>query len=332
VSSIKLSEVSRREFVRQAGLAAGGMLLAGGGALASPHTPAQGDLPRRILGRTGVPVTVFTLGTAPAGFAKPYSTKRVADVVDAALELGVNSIDTAPKYDIAEEGVGLALGKRRKDVFLATKVWADTIQEAEQSLSQSLRRLKTDCVDLLYYHSIGHRQVDGAMAADGVFTWIVKQKKAGKTRFVGVSGHHMPGRFARFIESGEVDVVLTVVNFVDRHTYRFEDLVLPLVRKHNLGIVAMKVFGGAHSKKGSYANPDAPPQLDVEHLETAVRYALGVPGVTTLNIGCHNPQQVRHNVQMVRSFRPLSAEEQEKVETLGKQLAAQWGPHFGPVS
>ena len=324
--------ISRRTFVRQTGVLAGGALLAGRTASAAPQAPARGELPRRVLGKTGVPLTVFTLGTAPAGFAKPGSTKLVADVVNAAIDLGVNSIDTAPKYDLAEEGVGLALGKRRKDVFLATKVWADTIEDAEKSLSNSLRKLKTDHVDLLYYHSLGHRKVETALNPDGVFTWLLKQKQAGKTRFVGISGHNLPGRFPRLLETGQVDVLLTVVNFVDRHTYRFEEQVLPVAEKHHVGIVAMKVFGGARSKAGSYENPKAPPELDVEHLQTAIRYSLGVPGVVTLDIGCHNVQQVRRNVAMIKNFKPLGPEERQQVEKLGKQVAAKWGPHFGPVA
>jgi len=74
--------------------------------------------------------------------------------VQEALDLGITSIDTAPKYVKSEEGIGKALGARRKDVFLATKVWADTIDEAEESFSTSLKLLKTDYVDLVYYHSV----------------------------------------------------------------------------------------------------------------------------------------------------------------------------------
>lgn len=324
------TDISRRTFVRQAGLLAGSAILS---SVAPPilAAPIAGELPQRVLGRTGVPVSIFTLGTAPTGFAKPASPKLVADVVHAALDEGVNSIDTAPRYGVAEEGVGLGLGRRRKDVFLATKVWADTIEDAEKSLSNSLRLLKTDYLDLVYFHSLGHRKVETALNPDGVFTWLVKQKKAGKTRFLGVSGHHMPGRFARFFDTGEVDVLLTVVNFVDRHTYHFEETVLPLAQKCNIGIVAMKVFGGAANKAGGYPNPKAPPEMDVKYLDLAIRYALGVPGVTTLDIGCHNVEQVRQDAEMIRRYKPLTPQEQEELTRLGRELAAKWGPHFGPV-
>jgi len=160
-------------------------------------------------------------------------------------------------------------------------------------------------------------------------TWLLKQKKAGKARFVGISGHNRPGRFPRFLNSGEVDVLLTVVNFVDRHTYNFEGDVLPVARKNNVGVVAMKVFGGA--RKMNYGDPNALPQLDVEHLELAVRYALCTPGVATLNIGMHNVQQLRKNVEMVKRFKTLSPEELARCTALGKRLATEWGEHFGPL-
>ena len=184
----------------------------------------------------------------------------------------------------------------------------------------------------MYYHSVGSHDVQKAMEPDGVFSWLVKQKKAGRFRFLGISGHHRPKLFIPLLETGEVDVLLTVINFVDRHTYGFEDKVLPVARKHNIGIVAMKVFGGARKSAGSYGNPKAPPELDVEHLELAVRYAMSVPGVSTLNLGVHNQQQLRKNVEMVKRCRPLGPEEQDRVAVLGKRLAEQWGPHFGPVA
>jgi uncharacterized protein len=124
-------------------------------------------------------------------------------------------------------------------------------------------------------------------------------------------------------------VLLVVVNFVDRHTYNFEEKVLPIAVRQNAGIVAMKVFGGASNKAGGYKNPAAGSQMPAEHLELAVRYALGVPGVATLNIGVHNRQQLLADMEMVRRWRPLTPVEQSKVARLGSQLAAQWGRHFG---
>jgi aryl-alcohol dehydrogenase-like predicted oxidoreductase len=197
------TRISRRIFVQQTGILAGGTILAAsaGSALSGAEQPASGGLPQQVLGKTGVSVTRLTLGTAPCGFTKPSNPKNVADCVNAAIDLGVTAIDTAPAYAVAEEGVGLGLGKRRTEVFLSTKVLADTIADAEKSFSKSLRLLKTDCVDLVYFHQVGDRKVDIAMEPDGVYTWLLKQKKAGKARFVGISGHNRPGRFRRFSQA-----------------------------------------------------------------------------------------------------------------------------------
>lgn len=341
MSSHANSEMSRRAFVRRGGVLAGGMLAAASTspglreAAAGESTPAETIVdgwPRRVLGRTNVPVTTMTLGTAPCGLCPKILPPEIAEIVKVALDLGITSIDTAPAYKQSEEGIGMALGRRRKEIFLASKVLADTLEEAEESLSNSLRLLGTEWIDLVYYHSVGSHDVEKAMGPDGVFTWLVKQKRAGKFRFLGISGHHKPGDFPQLLETGEVDVLLPLVNFVDRHTYGFEEKVLPVARKHNVGIVAMKVFGGASKKAGSYPNPDAPPELALEHLELAVRYALGTPGVATVNLGAHKREQVRKNVEMVKRYKPLSADEQAEIDTLGRQLAKQWGPHFGPAA
>lgn len=166
---------------------------------------------------------------------------------------------------------------------------------------------------------------------DGVFTWLLKQKEAEKCRFVGISGHNLPGRFPSFLETGEVDVIMVALNFADRHTYNFEETVLPIAREHHAGIVAMKVYGAPSPKTGSWGNPGAKPNVGEENLESAVRYALGLPGVATVNLGVHTVEQLRRNVEIVKQYQPLGAEEEVKLASLGRQFAADWGEHFGPA-
>jgi hypothetical protein len=274
----------------------------------------------------------MTLGAAPCGIADDVSLDEVSQIVNRAIDLGINFIDTAPRYGKSEQGIGNALGARRKEIYLATKLWADTTAEAEKALADSLKTLKTDYVDVLYLHHLGERQVDRAREPDGVFTWMLKQKQAGKCRFVGLSGHNLPARFIPFLESGDVDVILTALNYVDRHTYNFEETVLPLARKHDVGVVAMKVFGGPDGKTGSWGTRKAKPMIPVEDLEFAIRYALSLPGVATANLGVHTAEQLDANVEMVKRFHPLSPEEQSKAIEMGRKLAAEWGPHFGPAT
>lgn len=277
-------------------------------------------------------MTITTLGAAPFGIADDVPVEEGVQIVHEALDAGVNSIDTAPKYGKSEEVLGQALGSRRKDIVLATKVWADTRAEAEESLAGSFKRLKTDFVDILYFHHLGERKVETARDPEGVFTWMLAQKQAGKCRFVGLSGHNLPGRFIPFLESGDVDVILVAVNFADRFTYAFEETVLPLARKHNVGIVAMKAFGGPDGKTGSWGTRKAKPMVGTDYVEPAIRYALSVPGVATANLGVHTLEQFRQNLEIVRRFQPLSREEDERLAVVGREFAKEWGPHFGPVA
>lgn len=330
MSGHKQGGISRRSFVRGTGAAA--LTTAVPSAITAAGRDEAAELPRRRLGKTDLSVTCMTLGTAPCGIAKQISPEGVARVVNQALDLGVNFVDTSPKYGNAEQGVGLALGRRRRRILLATKVWADTVKEAERSFSQSLKTLKTDYVDVLYFHHLGDRDLQRARQPEGVFTWLLGQKQAGKCRYVGISGHNLPGRFPPFLETGLVDVILVALNYVDRHTYAFQQTVLPVARKHDVGVVAMKVFGGPDPETGSWGNPEAQPYVGLRQVESAIRYALGLPGVATANLGVHNVQQVRQNVQIVKRVRPLSPEEQRQLDVIGKQLAAKWGDHFGPVT
>jgi predicted aldo/keto reductase-like oxidoreductase len=326
----------RRKFVRQAGLLAGGMILGAAPsarAAQQPAAPAARDqLPRRTLGRTKVPVGILSLGTGTVGLSPAVSTDQIAAMVNAALDLGINFIDTAPAYDNAEEGVGRGLGRRRREAFLATKVGTESVGQAEASLNTSLKLLKTDFLDLVYFHSVGDRNVRKALGPDGVFTWLLKQRKAGRTRFLGISGHNRPQKFLPYIETGEVDVVLMAMNFADRYTYGFEEKVLPAARKRNLGVLAMKVYGGKFGGFANYDKPNLPPMMDRKYLALALRYALGLPGVTAVNIGPHDVAQLRWNVSRAKRHRELAPEENTRLAQVGHRLAAQGGEHFGPAS
>jgi len=325
---------SRRDFLRQTSLIAGGLFVGAARLSAIPllssGTTAKA-LPQRILGKTRAPVSALSLDTAPCGLSTAVSTRQIADIVNAALDQGINFIDSARTSGRAEEGIGMALGRRRRETFLSTKVWADTPADAERSLAASLRSLKTDYVDLLYFHNLGTRGFEESTGPDGVFTWLLKQKQAGKIRFVGISGYNLSERFPAYIRTDQIDVIMMVMNFVDRHIYAFEEKILPLARDHNLGVVAMKVFGGVRGGLGAHIGQRPVPQMPEEYLELAVRYVLNLPGVTTANIGVYDADQLRKNIARVEKFKPITPREQNLLDVAGCKLAAQWRPHFGPI-
>lgn len=322
--------LSRRSFLQ--GLSGGAILAGSGLASTGAQAAGPGSLPRRVLGRTKLEVSSLALGTWPCGKCDTMDTPAVARLVRQAMDLGINYIDAARAYDNAEEGIAQAVKGRRDQVILSTKVWADTAADAQASLEESLRLLKTDHVDLLYLHSMGDRDGKKVLAADGALSYLLRQKEAGKARFLGISGHCRPQAFVPIIDTGKIDVVLMAMNFVDRHTYGFEDKVLPAARRHNMGVACMKVFGGMQGGFGTADGPNPGPQMPERRLQLAVRYAMGLPSVATLVIGCHTVEQLRENVQMVSEYQPLSEAEQAEVSQIGRRLAAGWGPHLGPVA
>jgi len=345
MSEKKPSGMSRRGFIRRAPAAvlstsAASALAAEAAAAeeaAAKDKNADKPMPKRVLGRTKLEVTAMTMGTAPCGMSPGVSVAQITEMTKTALDLGVNYIDTAPGYGNAEEGIGPAIGKRRKDTILGTKLYTDSVTEAKKLLANSLKMLKTDYVDILYFHQLGDRNLDKARQDDGVYNFILEQKKKGVCRFAGVTSHNRPGRVGPFLDVGDVDVVMMPVNFADIYTYGYETEVMPVAKKHNVGVVAMKVFGGPFLGKyddwcGRWNDENNTANVGVDNLEIAIRYALSVPGVATANLGVHKLYQVKEDVKLTKGFTPITDEERAKLAKLGKKWSAKWGEQYGPVA
>ncbi|MBI4602285.1 MAG: aldo/keto reductase [Planctomycetes bacterium] len=339
------STLTRRAFVRgTSALVAGAALGLGRGLEAQPRPPltveevkALGPIPKAVLGRTGLEITIVGLGTALLGHQnsnKPEIPKLVG-VFGEALDLGINYVDTARMYGGAEEALKTVLKGRRDKVILATKVWPRefTAKEAEDTFHESLRTLGVDSVDVLHLHSAGDKDMDKVLAKGGTWEFLEKAKAAGKARFLGMSGHSRPANFLRLLETDKVDVLMVAMNFVDRHIYGFEEKVLPVARKHKTGVLAMKVYGGITGGFQNYgAKTPHPSQLDASHHVRSIAYAKSLEGVAALVLGVHSSEQLRENVKRVLETRPLSKEDFDKLCEEGKTIAAGWTPRFGPVA
>ncbi len=173
------------------------------------------DLTRRTLGRTGLEVTQLGFGAAERGLPDSADhDARAAGVLNAALDAGVNLIDTAPDYGASEERIGRCVGHRRHEFYLATKCGCNidgdgnrlqpghlwTADRLRANIDQSLRRLRTDCVDLLQMHNPSVEDVERG----GLIEALEEIRAAGKTRFIGVSSTHP--HLAAFVASGAFDV------------------------------------------------------------------------------------------------------------------------------
>ncbi len=323
------SRFSRREFLRKTAAAGTGLVMAASGVRAAEG--GGSELPTRVLGRTGAKVTILGLGTAPIGEARvevPLAAKIFAEVIDR----GVNYVDTARGYGIAEEALSHVLPTRRDKVFLVTKCWTDSGEGAQKSFEQSLRTLKTDHLDLVHIHHVGGKDIDRVLAKDGILEYLLKQKEVGKIRFIGISGHARPPHFLRMLETDQIDVVMAVMNYADRNIYDFEGKLLLECRKRNVGVVAMKVYagikGGFPNHRKGWVGCNTPPEL----LPKALAYALDLEGVSVANVGPFTMEQAIQNVDLARQYKPLTDTEREELLAYGKELAQTLGPRYGPVA
>ena len=318
--------VGRREFLKRTAWSGAGLLVV---TRRVRGAEAADPLPTRVLGRTKAKVTVLGLGTAPIGEG-PVDTAEAARIFGEAIDRGVTYIDTARIYGNAEEALGRILPKRRDGLFVATKVWTDEGARAEKLLSTSLRLLKTDHVDLCHIHNVGNKNLDKALGTGGVLEYLLKQKEAGKVRFIGVSGHCFPSRWLRVLATGQIDVAMPVMNYADRNTYNFEGKVLPECRKQGLGVVAMKVYAGIKGGFRNHRNGSVGCATAPEMLPQAMAYALDLEGVCVANVGPYTMEQALQNIGFARKYKPLSEAERDKLLALGKEMAPKLGARYGP--
>lgn len=293
--------MERRKFIQATALVGSGMFaLKNLSSTAWAAVKTSSGMPYGPLGRTGVQVSKLAVGTAP--LARPNTnTREVAKVIHKALDEGINYMDTAPNYTKgeAERRLGHALKGKRDQAFVVTKTEADTYDGTMELLEQSLRHLQTDHVDLVHLHNLGHlerwKDLDFAFSEKGAMGALRKAKEQGKIRFIGASGHLHPSRFHYAIDSGEIDVLMNAVNFVNQHTYDFEHKVWTRALEKNIGLVSMKVLGG--DKDGGFRLPDV-------DYENAIRYTLSLNGLSTAVIGLNT---MAHLDQLLDTFHRVDA-------------------------
>lgn len=265
-----------------------------------------GALPCRVLGRTNVPVTILGLGCVEVGRGSEADARAA---VETAIECGVRYFDTAPNYADSEERLGSLLGGVREDIFLATKLDHPDARGAEEDLRQSLKRLKTDHVDLLLQHGVGlpgWSDTDMMLGKNGSLKVLRWAKREGLTRFIGITIHPPHGPALKLLDQADdFDVVMPFVNYVSRAKINAEGEIVERARRDGLGVVAMKVLGN-----GALA----------DDYDRAFRYALSVPGISCILIGVKNAKEVRRAVGAARDFRPLSDAEMKETIRLGEKL------------
>ena len=322
--------LDRREFLKKS--AGFGVALVLGTPLStSTAAPSSGAMPVRVLGRTGGKVSILGLGTAPVGEG-PIGVQAGIKIFRAAIDRGVNYIDTARGYGNAEEILGHIVPAQRDKLFLVSKAWTESGARAESILSESLRKLRTDYIDLVHIHNVGGKDIDKVLAKDGILAYLLKQKKAGKIRFIGVTSHCRPERVVRVLETGQIDVAMTVINYADAFTYDFHGKILPAARKHKVALAAMKVYvgikGGFRNHRKGYVGC----VTEQSRMPQAIAYALDLEGVQVAVVGPYTVEQSIQNVGFAKQYKPLSSEQRAALLENGKRMAAELGTRYGPLT
>lgn len=255
------SDVDRREFLKTAGFAAGALLASPMLSRAwsaedsrtstapAPTEIRRGEMLYRKLGRTGVEVSLLGLGGAHIGQIAEAEAIRI---IRSAIDRGLTFMDNCWDYNQgrSENFMGKALqdGYREK-AFLMTKIDGRDKASAASQIDESLKRLKTDHIDLMQFHEIIRMEdPDRVFAEGGALEAMVAAKKAGKVRFIGFTGHKDPQIHLRMFETAEkhgfhFDTVQMPINVMDAHFRSFEHNVLPVAHREGTAVLGMKSMG-----------------------------------------------------------------------------------------
>jgi len=235
-------------------------------------------------------------GTAPLG-KEQVSREHAVRCLNAAIDRGITYLDTSPDYG-SEPHLGEVMRSRRDEVFLATKINRRSKQGVLEELQQSLRRLQTDHVDLIQVHAVSAwADLEQALAPDGAVAALEQARKDGLVRFIGITGHARPEILAHALTRYRFDTVLAALGMADRLVTSPETFLLPRATERNVGVIAMKVLGhGAFTRR-----------------DLALRYTLGLPGVSLAIVGMDTPEQIDEIVSIAAQYRPLEEREEERL-------------------
>lgn len=342
--SSKLSHASRRDFLKTGGAAAAA-LVAGAAQAQTAHSlpsmPSNPEtataMPTRNLGKTGYKVGIFSLG-GQAALERANNAAVAVPIINKALDLGVNYIDTSSIYGgperWSEQYIGQVMKTRRSEAFLASKTKERTREGSMQMIEKSLKLLQTDHLDLWQLHDIGTMtDVNEVFAKGGAMEALLEMRDQKVVRYLGITGHYRPESLIACIHRYPFDTILMAVNAADPHHYSFSQELLPLAVEKEMGIIGMKV-----PARGRILSSWTPPPLEQQKhswegmvianqpgtldMRQAMYYSLSLP-VSTIIIGCDSAEQLQENVHLAQQFTPYNQQQlaslSAKAEPVSKQ-------------
>lgn len=286
------------------------------------------------MGKTGLMVSVIGFGGAETGYGA-LAPGAVAEILNSALDHGLNFIDTAACYGAGEDQIGAAVAARRDEFVLASKCghawskWRGRDWEPRlvaRSIDRSLKRLRTDRIDLMQLHSCGAETIREVR----VIEVLKRARQAGKIRFLGYSGDGEDAVCA--VESGEFDTLQISVNIADQEAI---DLVLPKAVARGMGVIVKRPIANAAWRDARTSHdPYARPYYkrlqtlaydflsgDVkESIATALRFTLSTPGVTTAIVGTTRPGRWQQNAAIAQ-LGPLSQPQYDAIRARWREVA-----------
>lgn len=263
------------------------------------------EVPRRVLGRTGEKVSILGIGGYHLGLPKVTERESIR-IVRTAIDGGINFLDNCWDYNggVSEIRMGKALRDGyRERVFLMTKVDGRDASAAAQQLDDSLRRLRTDRIDLIQFHEIIRYSDPGRVfAPGGAIEAVLKAKQAGKLRYIGFTGHKSPDIHLEMLKVASAhdftfDTVQMPLNVMDAHFDSFQVRVLPVLLAHNIGVIGMKPMGDHFILKSKVVSP-------VECLH----YPMNLP-TSVVVTGCDSMPILKQALQAASSFKPMTQQQ-----------------------
>ncbi len=272
-------------------------------------------------GKTNTNVSMVGLGGE--GILRTYGrNQEAATVIREAIHRGITYFDSARVYSDSEVYYGSIWGKDpalRKSIFQTSKSASRDKDSALTDLNHSLKRLKTDYLDLWQIHDVRTEDDLAAISRPGgALEAFIEAKQKGLVRYIGVTGHHDPHVLTRAVEEWPVDAVLLPVNPVEEIIGGFLTYTLQAAQKKGVATIGMKVLGATH-----YILP----KMDIT-AELLIRYALSL-GITIPIVGCSSPLEVKTLASVTKDFKPVSAQEKNHILDAFKPYASRMAFYRG---